>query len=393
LVVGPLPRFIGRIGVSVRWKVLVAIGLIALMSMAASIVNNEAMVYMHDELHEIQDLPFFSGQQVRLALTNLEDTQHGWFFSLMPFLSILAALVALGLGVSIALSVINPVRRMGQAMRRIASGDFRQPLRVDNRDELGELANHINRTAEELARLQEATLAEERARALQERVTQVTLAQEEERRRISRELHDGLGPSLASIATRLRGCQQMVSTDPRRAETELAELSTGLRGHIQDIRELIYDLRPLALDQLGLVEALRQQVERFGRQNGIQAAFNCSGDVSLGPLAEVTAYRLLQECLGNVQKHAKATRVEVVLQAPAAGVELRVKDNGQGFDRDSIASGTAGRGMGLLGMRERVELLGGSLALQSSPGNGCEIALYVPSSMEVEVGADPSPIG
>ena len=133
-------------------------------------------------------------------------------------------------------SVIDPVRRMEQAMGRIASGDFSQPVQVENADEIGELSSRINQTAEDLSRLQEATLAEERARGLRERIIQVTTAQEEERRRISRDLHDGLGPSLAAVGNRLRACQYMVRTDPQGAERELEEIAKGIKGHVQEVR-------------------------------------------------------------------------------------------------------------------------------------------------------------
>src|SRR3990170_1574497 len=292
LVTGPLPRFIGRIGLSIRWKVLGAIAIMGVVSIIATVVNIMAMDYMHEELHQILELP---PSEVRFAVDTLEDTQHGAFFSFMPFFSLLAALAAISLGVAIALSVIEPVRRMGQAMRSIASGDFSQSVKVDNRDELGELAERINHTAQELARLQEVALADERARALREQITHVTQAQEEERRRISRELHDGLGPSLAAIGNRVRACQHLVHTDPQRAEQELEEIAKGLKGQIQEIRHLIYDLRPLALDQLGLIGSIQQQVERFSQETGIQATLSTSGEVAFDSLAEVTVLRVVQE--------------------------------------------------------------------------------------------------
>src|SRR3972149_7170460 len=120
LVIGPLPRFIARIGYSIRWKILVAISVMAAVSIFVSVVNIAAMDYMHTELHEIQDLTYLSPVRARLALDDLANAQHGPFFSLMPFLSLLAALVALGLWGAIDSTVINPVRRLGEAMRRIA---------------------------------------------------------------------------------------------------------------------------------------------------------------------------------------------------------------------------------------------------------------------------------
>lgn len=314
----------------------------------------------------------------------MEDTHHGSLYRLLPLLGVLGAG---GLGAALAWSVIGPVNSMGQAMRRFASGDFSTPVDVENRDELGELAGSINQTGEDLARLQEATLAEERERALQERIARVTLAQEEERKRISRELHDGLGPSLAAIGNRLRACRTMVRTDPATAERELEEVTSTLKGNVQEVRELIHGLRPLALDQLGLVGALRQHVEQFGQQNGIEASVSTLDDVLTDPLTEITVFRIVQECLINVQKHANATRVEVSISWKGSSLEVQVRDDGRGFDPTSLAPGTEGTGMGLLSMQERAKLLGGSLSIHSSPDGGCDISLHVPPQ-EVKVGAD-----
>lgn len=290
-----------------------------------------------------------------------------------------------------AWSVIEPVRRMEQDMQRIASGDFSEPVHVENQDELGELAGRINQTSADLAALHEATLVGERDRALQERIMQVALAQEEERRRISRELHDGLGPSLASIGLRLRSCQSMMHNNPQQAALDLGETADSLKGHVQDIRALIHDLRPLALDQLGLTGAVKQYAERFAQESGIGVSVNASGEVSLGPLAEVTIFRVVQESLNNVHKHADASQIEVTLQAKESGLEATVKDNGRGFDPSSAPPGILESGMGLLSMRERAEMLGGSLSVGSSPGFGCEVLLYIPAK-EMEVGAHTGPL-
>jgi signal transduction histidine kinase len=386
IVAPPLSRRVSRVRLSIRWKILGAISLMAALMVGVSIVNIEAMDYMHLELHAIQDL----GQNpsaVLAAVDELENTQHGPFFSLAPLLSMLAAILAMTLGIAVAMSVITPVRQMGIAMRRIAAGDFSQPIALENRDELGELASSINQTAQELVRLQEATLTEERARALQDRVTQVTLAQEEERRRISRELHDDLGPSLAAIVNRLRTCQQLVRSDPSQAEKDLDEVTKGLKGHIQDIRHLIYDLRPLAVDQLGLAGAIEQQLERFSKDTGVRASSSFSPQAAVDPLAEVTVFRVLQECLSNVQKHSAATRVDVGLQPVDSGVELTVRDDGRGFAPDAGSANTTPQGVGLVSMRERAELVGGRLTVESRPGAGCSVVLYVPSRIRAVAGS------
>ena len=394
-----LARIIARIRLSLRWKIVAALSFMGLLFISVSVINFEAMGYMHTGLHDIVDAPAREPDQVIVAVQDLEQTQHGFLFSFAPILALLGALVAASLGAAIAISVLEPLRRMGQAMRRIAAGDFSQPVEVDNRDELGELADRINRTADELSRLQAATLAEERARALQERIVQVTAAQENERRRISRELHDGLGPSLAVIVNRLRQCQHVVRTDAAAAERELEDVTQSLKGHIQDIRQLINDLRPLTLDQLGLVGAARQHVEQFAGETGISVLSLLPPPLVLDPLAEATVFRILQECLSNARKHAGAQQVEVQLRDTQDGVELIVHDDGQGFDPLALRSTTPDAGVGLSSMRERAELIGGRLQVSSSPGNGCRVTLFIPrrapreTRMEAGVGRDSGSAG
>jgi len=362
---GWLSRRVARLRLSIRWKILGAISIMGGLMVATSLVSIAAMDYMHTELHDIQSLG--TPWAVLRAVDDLENTQHGAFFSFAPLISILGAIAVFTLGVAIAISVVTPIRRMGEGMRRIASGDFSQTVEVANRDELGDLAHSINETAAQLALLQDSAIAAERARALKEQITHVTLAQEEERGRISRELHDGLGPSLAAAVNRLRAAQRMIKDDPRHAEKELEEITATLKANIQDIRDLIHDLRPMALDQLGLTGAIQQQADRFEKQSGVRPSVGIDPDIALNPLSEVTVFRVLQECLGNVQKHAGAGSVEVLLRRNDEGCWLSISDDGRGFDSASATNGGS-EGVGLIGMRERAELVGGDLSIDSRPG-------------------------
>lgn len=287
-------------------------------------------------------------------------------------------MIAIGLGVALSSSLLQPLESMGEATRRIARGDFSKPVVVPNRDEVGELASNLNNAAQDLSRLQEALLAEERALALQDRMAQSTLAQEEERRRISRELHDGLGPALADLANRLSVCRQLVPVDPSKAQAGLEEAAGLLRTHMIEIRDLINELRPLALDQLGMVEALRQYIEHFRDESGAETALNVTGSMAADPLTDVTIYRVVQESLTNVRKHSQATTVHVDLRISDSGVAVEVADDGLGFDPSTAITSTES-GLGITGMRERAELAGGSFTILSNPGQGCRTFLSIPA--------------
>ncbi|MDO8614875.1 MAG: sensor histidine kinase [Dehalococcoidia bacterium] len=392
---GWLSRRMARLRLGIAWKILGTISIMGALMIAITLVNIGAMDYMHTELHEIEDVGGQRPSQVLNAVYDLEQTQHGTFFSNAPLLSILGAIIAFVLGIAIAVSVITPVRRMAEGMRRIASGDFSQPVEVENRDELGDLAHRINETAAQLALLQDSAIAAERARALKEQIIHVTFAQEEERGRISRELHDGLGPSLAAAVNRLRVAQRMIKNDPRQAEKELEEITVTLKTNIQDIRDLIHDLRPMALDQLGLQGAMQQQLDRFEKQTGVRPAAGIDPEIELNSLSELTVFRVLQECLGNIQKHARAASVEVLLRRNGEGCWLSISDDGRGFDSASATNGGS-EGVGLIGMCERAELVGGNLSVDSGPGRGTCVKLTIPARQadrletEEELGAHPS---
>jgi signal transduction histidine kinase len=382
---GPLAGLVARVPWSVRWKFLTVVGVMAALLMGVTIINIAAMNYMHDELHKIQSLEVTDPSAALAEINKLEKEQHE-LLGLTPMLGLLAMPLVFGLGVAVGWSVIKPIRRMGDSMEAIATGDFSRTISVNNNDELGDLVRRINETAKDLDKLQEARLTSERTRALRDRVTQVTLAQEEERRRISRELHDGLGPSLAGAVNRLRACQQTLRHDPDRAERDLEEVTLELKTNIQDIRHLIYDLRPQALDQLGLAGSVRQQIERLVEETNIHADVTIDEDLRLDPLLEATIFRVVQECLSNVRRHSGANTIGVSLLAAEGGVELTVQDDGSGFDSDESRNGAAWEGVGLVSMRERADLVDGRLSVDSSTGAGCRVRLWVPSK-EVPVGA------
>jgi signal transduction histidine kinase len=249
----------------------------------------------------------------------------------------------------------------------------------DDLDLLGSLAQSAT-----LA-LENARLHEERLAILRQQLAQVTAAQEEERQRIARELHDGVGPALASLNLRLRTAGKLVQPNPAAAQ-ELKELADLTQANIQDIRRLIYDLRPAVLDELGLVAALKEYVDRYQQEQGLSVALSApEGKARLPAPLETTLFRVIQEALTNAARHAKAHRVEVKLDWDDARVALRIADDGQGFNLQEAADrAKGGQHLGLWSMRERVEQLGGQLQIDSQPGAGTTIQATIPLKVEQE---------
>jgi len=206
---------------------------------------------------------------------------------------------------------------------------------------------------------------------------QVLTAQEGERQRIARELHDETAQSLTSLLIGLRMIEK--AGTPQELLSRIAELRSQTMQTLEEVRKMAVDLRPSTLDDLGLAAALHWYTGDFARRNRIEVSFHESGlDARLTDDVEVVVYRIVQEALTNVAKHAEATRVEVSVALEGWNVLASVVDNGVGFDVPSIMRSRE-RGLGLFGMQERVALLGGSFRITSLPGQGTRVVVTVPT--------------
>ncbi|HEX2741045.1 MAG TPA: GAF domain-containing sensor histidine kinase, partial [Rubrobacter sp.] len=227
---------------------------------------------------------------------------------------------------------------------------------------------------EDLARQAEVAVHAVRLTAdLQHSRERLVATREEERRRLRRDLHDGLGAQLAGLNVQAGTLRRLIPHDPDAADELVVELRDELRGAIADIRRLVYDLRPPALDDLGLVEALRQLAERYGSKDGpLHVVVEAPEDLPDLPAAvEVAIYRITQEALTNVARHARA-RTCVVRLAVNDDVTLEITDDGVGIPAERSA------GVGLSSMHERAEELGGSCVVESIREGGTRVLVRLP---------------
>ncbi|HZK18681.1 MAG TPA: sensor histidine kinase [Clostridia bacterium] len=207
----------------------------------------------------------------------------------------------------------------------------------------------------------------------------VIRAQEEERRRVAREIHDGPAQSMANIVMRAEFCLKLLEHEPDRVKEELVSLQDLVRLSLQDVRKIIFDLRPMVLDDLGLVPAIKRYLTNYEEQHTIDTKFLFFGEQTRLTLSlEVALFRIIQESLNNVSKHSKASQVIIKLEILPNKVNIHIKDNGCGFDLDEVMNNSEKEGYGLMGMQERVELLDGELKITTAPGKGAEINLSVP---------------
>ena len=239
------------------------------------------------------------------------------------------------------------------------------------------------RTAE-LAKANEALTAAlaERERAERERnelLLQLGVAQEEERRRLSRDLHDEVGQHLTALGLGLQALSDVVpaGSEVDRRAAQLRELA-GTLG--RELHALAVRVRPKVLDDFGLIAALTSFAEEWTRQHGIVAEVHAGADLErLPPSVESALYRIVQEALTNVAKHSDATHTSVVVERSGGSVHVIVEDDGKGFDADVVAdAGKRPAALGLLGIRERAALLGGSLQVETAPGAGTTIFVRLP---------------
>jgi signal transduction histidine kinase len=211
---------------------------------------------------------------------------------------------------------------------------------------------------------------------LQRSRERLVTAREEERRRLRRDLHDGLGPQLASLMLKLDAARNLLMRDPAAADTLLIDLKAQTQVAIADIRRLVYDLRPPALDEFGLVGALREHADAYDRSNGLAVSVDAPGELPILPAAvEVAAYRIALEALTNVSRHAHAHECTLRLTLNG-GLQLEITDDGVGQPQAFQA------GVGLASMRERAAELGGTCVVEGRPGGGTCVLVQLPLSQD-----------
>ena len=238
---------------------------------------------------------------------------------------------------------------------------------------------HTILAAERRGQERTAEANEVRARLLK----QVLSAREEEQRRIARDLHDGIGQSLTSLLLRLRATAEVPTFEEARAR--LGELRGITASLLDEVRRLARGLRPSVLDDLGLAAALERYAAEYAQAHGI-AVDVVAPDLALARLpaeVETALYRIAQEALTNVLKHAAAKAVSLVVRRESSGIHLTVEDDGRGFDSDAQHQAPgAGKGLGLVDIRERAALLNGSVTLESKPGSGTTVHVCIPLKEE-----------
>lgn len=298
----------------------------------------------------------------------------------------LAAMFAVcGLALSAVLNAIilraafGPLLRLQEVARQVGDGDFSvratpSPLADAEVAQLAETLNVI---------LDAVQHYEEQMRALSGRVIS---AQEEERQRIARELHDDTGQVLTLLLIRLKLLESQAPDDALHAQID--ELRGLVSGAIDRVRQLALALRPPAIDQLGLASALRSLVSTYTANTRIAVKLEIDREqVPLSPERTIAVYRVAQEALTNIAKHAHARNVVMSVRVAGGELVLTVRDDGEGFDpaalshRDRGQPKAGGPGVGLFGMEERARLAGGGLRISSAPGRGTSVVLHVPLDM------------
>lgn len=377
-----LKRFLSRLW---RWigAAPVALKLIGLVVLPLLLVSTAGALFVLQRL------------QAHLAARDPQPVDPDFVLSLAVegalFLG-LGALVGLVLAGILTWVLVRPLRSLTRAMRRVQSGDLAVEVPVWAADEIGEVQAEFNVMVAQLRgardvllqqQIELETLNHENARLLADVRSQserlqhlwshALNAQEAERKRLARELHDETGQALTSIVLQLKTLQD--ETDP----AVIADRLNGLRyltsRTLEEVRRLSMDLRPVALDDLGIVAAIRWYAQECAERNGVTIEFDATEAPRRLPAAvEIVLYRAVQEGLTNVIRHARAKRVQIALGCSDHAAWLTIADDGKGM----AAPDAATSGLGLAGMRERVAMAGGRLTVDSKPDMGTRLIIELP---------------
>lgn len=212
-------------------------------------------------------------------------------------------------------------------------------------------------------------------------------AQEEERKRLARDIHDGTAQSMANILLKAELCERLMDMDQNRAKGELQNLKAIAKSTLNDVRKTIYDLRPMSLDDLGLIPTLERYIYDFNEKNWINMELNIIGKpYELEPAIEVAIFRIIQESLNNIVKHSKASNAMISIEFLADKINLVISDNGIGFDIEKLNDNDrVNEGFGLISIRERTELLQGEFDIKSTSNSGTRLIVSIPLIEEEKI--------
>jgi signal transduction histidine kinase len=324
-------------------------------------------------------VPVFGGR-AGMARLGLSDASLRSAIQTLTVQMLLMVLLVSAVGILVAVFLTSiltrPLRELLTATQVVARGDFSPRVLRWADDEIGDLADAFNAMTAELAHIDE--IRREREQLRRQLLEKVIATQEDERRRIARELHDSTSQNLTSLMVGLKNIENMCDQQQMRAP--LQELRFVVSQTLDEVHEISVRLRPPVLDDLGLSDA----IERLGRE--WQARYKIPVDIlvhlgseRLPGEIETAIYRIVQESLTNIARYACAKSASVLLERRGGDVVAIVEDDGQGFD---IAQKFNNRQMGLAGMRERAELLNGNLTIESRPGQGVSIHVQIPITEE-----------
>jgi len=304
------------------------------------------------------------------------------------------AIGGIGLGSMLAAAwyttrkVVRPVEQLRATARAFAQGNLETPVKIAAQDELLELAGDVEimrqqlkRSRDDIARTNselEKKVAE-RTQRLQETLGKIITAQEGERQRLARELHDEQSQSLGAISVSLDRMSRLVGPSPGELKQEIEQARSTARSLLKDTRRLIYDLRPSVLDDMGLEAAIRWCAEAHLEQHGVQVTLkNSLGTARLPSAVEVALFRVAQEATVNIERHAGARHAGVTVERDGSRLKMQVWDDGKGFLPSDAGSNGRYQGVGLEGMCERIRLIGGVIKIVSAPEKGTVISVDIP---------------
>ncbi len=282
--------------------------------------------------------------------------------------------------------IIKPIRTLTLAAKKLAANDFEAPIPLRRGDEIGELSAAFENMRQEITRSRDELMhhykeAKHKEELRGQLLSSVISAQEEERKRIARELHDEYGQTLTGLIMSIESLEDMLTPEHSQFQEKLANAKRILVHTLEDMRKLTLDLRPSSLDDLGLVAAIRAHIKTHLKETGIQVKFNHKGALErLNPAVETAIFRIIQEAIHNVIKHAQASRIEIELTVKDGKIVASVEDNGRGFDVDAVYKSKIGtQSLGILGIQERTAILNGTFSIDSHVRQGTRLRVEIPA--------------